>query len=218
MLYAYNENFILPFSHDEVVHLKRSMLDKMPGDTWRKAANLRALYGYMYGHPGKKLLFQGQEFGQWTEWSENTGLPWDAVGHMPHAGILRFVRDLNALYRREPPLHELDFDPAGFQWIDCNDNENSVFSFIRRSRAASDLMVVVVNFTPVPREGYRIGVPKPGTYGEVLNSDAEAYGGGNTGNAGAVATEAIPSHGHEQSLRLFLPPLGCLFLKWHGGE
>jgi 1,4-alpha-glucan branching enzyme len=137
---------------------------------------------------------------------------------MPHAGILRFVRDLNALYRREPPLHELDFDPAGFQWIDCNDNENSVFSFIRRSRAASDLMVVVVNFTPVPREGYRIGVPKPGTYGEVLNSDAEAYGGGNTGNAGAVATEAIPSHGHEQSLRLFLPPLGCLFLKWHGGE
>jgi 1,4-alpha-glucan branching enzyme len=218
MLYAYNENFILPFSHDEVVHLKRSMLDKMPGDVWRKAANLRALYGYMYGHPGKKLLFQGQEFGQWTEWSENEGLPWDGAATMPHLGIQRFVRDLNALYRREPPLHELDFEPGGFAWIDCNDNENSVFSFVRRSRAAADLIVVVVNYTPVAREGYRIGVPQPGTYAEVLNSDAAAYGGSNVGNAGAVVTEAVPSHGHGQSLRLVLPPLGCLFLKWQDAE
>jgi 1,4-alpha-glucan branching enzyme len=190
----------------------------MPGDVWRKAANLRALYGYMYGHPGKKLLFQGQEFGQWTEWNENEGLPWDGTATMPHLGIQRFVRDLNTLYRREPPLHELDFDPAGFAWIDCNDNENSVFSFVRRSRAAADLIVVVVNVTPVAREGYRIGVPQPGTYAEVLNSDAAAYGGSNVGNAGAVVTEAVPSHGHGQSLRLVLPPLGCLFLKWQDAE
>jgi len=216
MLYAYNENFILPFSHDEVVHLKRSMLDKMPGDTWQKAANLRALYGYMYAHPGKKLLFMGGEFGQWTEWNEVTSLPWDVLGHPPHGGIQRFVRDLNATYRREPPLHQVDFDPSGFQWIDCNDNENSVFTLIRRSRDARDIIIVVLNFTPVPREGYRVGVPLAGTYRELLNSDAEIYGGGNLGNAGAVETEGIQCHGQRQSLRLLLPPLSCLMLKWQG--
>ena len=214
MLYAWNENFILPFSHDEVVHLKRSMLDKMPGDTWQKAANLRTLYGYMYAHPGKKLMFMGGEFGQWTEWSESASLPWDIVEHFPHQGLQRFVRDLHALYRREPPLHEVDFDPAGFHWIDCNDNENSVFSFFRRARSPHDIVVVVLNFTPVPREGYRIGVPFEGTYLELLNSDAEVYGGSNMGNGGAVTTEPVSAHGHAQSLRLVLPPLSCLYLKW----
>jgi 1,4-alpha-glucan branching enzyme len=214
MLYAYSENFILPFSHDEVVHGKRSMISKMPGDDWQKAATLRTLYAYMYAHPGKKLLFMGNEFGQWREWNENEGLPWEHVGAFPHAGIQRFVRDLNEVYRREPPLHELDHDPAGFEWIDCNDNENSVFSFVRRGRSAADAVVVVVNFTPVPRMGYRIGVPAAGIYRELLNSDAEIYGGTNTGNAGAVESEPVPSHGHAQSLRLVLPPLGSLYLKW----
>jgi 1,4-alpha-glucan branching enzyme len=218
MLYAYTENFMLPFSHDEVVHGKGSMVGKMPGDMWQRFANLRALYGYMYGHPGKKLLFQGQEFGQWTEWSENAGLPWDALDHMPHLGLLRFVRDLNALYRREPPLHVLDFEPAGFEWIDCNDNENSVFSFFRRARDPRDVIVVVLNFTPVLRHGYRIGVPFPGQYREILNSDAEIYGGSNAGNAGAVVAEPVQAHGHAQSLRLVLPPLGCVMFKPEGGR
>jgi 1,4-alpha-glucan branching enzyme len=213
MLYAYNENFILPFSHDEVVHLKRSMLDKMPGDSWQKAANLRALYGYMYAHPGKKLLFMGGEFGQWTEWSENESLPWFLIDEPPHRGIRRFVTDLNALYRREPSLHEVDYDPSGFQWIDCNDNENSVFSFFRRARDANDVVIVVLNFTPVPRYGYRIGVPFPGVYREILNSDAEIYGGSNMGNAGAVTAEPVQAHGFAQSLRLVLPPLGCVMFK-----
>jgi len=214
MLYAYSENFILPFSHDEVVHGKRSMISKMPGDDWQKAATLRTLYAYMYAHPGKKLLFMGNEFGHWREWNENEALPWEHVGAFPHAGIQRFVRDLNEVYRREPPLHELDHDPAGFAWIDCNDNENSVFSFVRRSRSAAEALVAVVNFTPVPRMGYRIGVPAPGVYRELLNSDAEIYGGTNVGNAGAVETEAVPAHGYPQSLRLVLPPLGALYLKW----
>jgi 1,4-alpha-glucan branching enzyme len=214
MLYAYSENFILPFSHDEVVHGKRSMISKMPGDDWQKAATLRTLYAYMYAHPGKKLLFMGSEFGHWREWNENEALPWEHVDAFPHAGIRRFVRDLNDIYRREPPLHELDHDPAGFAWIDCNDNENSVFSFVRRGRSPADALVVVVNFTPVPRMGYRIGVPAPGVYRELLNSDAEIYGGTNTGNAGIVSTEPVPAHGHPQSLRLVLPPLGSLYLKW----
>ena len=161
MLYAYNENYILPFSHDEVVHLKRSMLGKMPGDEWQKSANLRALYGYMYAHPGKKLLFMGGEFGMWEEWNSEVSLPWDQAADLPpYRGISRFVRDLNGVYRREPPLYELDYDPSGFSWIDCNDNENSVFSLLRRSRDGFDMIVVVVNFTPVPRQGYRIGVQK----------------------------------------------------------
>jgi 1,4-alpha-glucan branching enzyme len=213
MLYAWNENFILPFSHDEVVHLKGSMISKMPGDSWQKAANVRALYGYMFAHPGKKLLFMGQEFGQWYEWSERAGLPWEHVGAFPHAGLQQYVRDLNAVYARERALHEIDFEPRGFQWIDCNDNENSVFSFIRSGRAGADTIVVVVNFTPVPRGGYRIGVPSPGRWVELLNSDASVYGGSNVGNAGAVHTEAVPAHGHAQSLQLLLPPLSALYLK-----
>jgi 1,4-alpha-glucan branching enzyme len=214
MLYAWSENFILPFSHDEVVHGKGSMINKIPGDVWQKAATLRTLYAYHYAHPGKKLLFMGGEFGMWREWSEKQGLPWHITQEPPHATIRDFVRDLNALYRREPSLYELDFDPAGFQWIDANDNENSVFAFLRRARDPHDFLVCVLNFTPVPREGYRIGVPEPGLYRELLNSDAASYGGGNVGNQGAVTTEPLHAHGHAQSLRLTIPPLATLFLKW----
>ncbi len=217
MLYAWSENFVLPFSHDEVVHGKGSMINKIPGDTWQKAATLRTLYAYHYAHPGKKLLFMGSEFAMWREWSEQSGLPWDVLPHPPHAGIQRFVRDLNTIYRREPALHEMDFEPSGFQWIDANDNENSVFAFLRRGREADEFLVCALNFTPVPREGYRVGVPAAGLYEELLNSDAGIYGGGNLGNAGAVTTEPIPAHGHPQSLRLLIPPLGTLYLKWRRG-
>jgi 1,4-alpha-glucan branching enzyme len=217
MLYAWSENFILPFSHDEVVHGKGAMINKIPGDVWQKAATLRALYAYMYAHPGKKLLFMGSEFGMWREWNEKVGLPWWIASEPPHAGLQHFVRDLNHLYRREPSLHELDFDPAGFQWIDANDNENSVFTFMRRGKDHHDFTVVVMGFTPLPREGYRIGVPEPGLYLEVLNTDADAYGGSNVGNNGAVRTEPLPAHGYPQSLRLTVPPLGTLFLKWQRG-
>jgi 1,4-alpha-glucan branching enzyme len=213
MLYAYHENFVLPFSHDEVVHGKRSMLDKMPGDVWQKCANLRALYGYMFGHPGKKMLFMGSEFGQWREWSHDRSLDWHLLDEPHHAGIQRFVADLNRVYRQEPALYELDFDPVGFSWIDCNDNENSVVSFVRRAKDPDDFLVMVVNFTPVPRQDYRIGVPAPGGYAELLNSDAEVYGGSNVGNGGWVNTEPIESHGQPQSLSLTLPPLGFVLLK-----
>ena len=213
MLYAYNENFILPFSHDEVVHGKRSLIDKMPGDSWQKAANLRALYGYMFTHPGKKLLFQGCEFGQWREWNHAESLPWFLLDHTPHDGILRFVGDLAHLYRREPSLYQRDYDPSGFQWIDCNDNENSVITYIRRAANPDDFVVVLMNFTPVPRENYVVGVPAAGGYVEILNSDAATYGGGNLGNGGHVTTESVAAHGHAQSLRVKLPPLSCLILK-----
>jgi 1,4-alpha-glucan branching enzyme len=213
MLYAYNENFILPFSHDEVVHGKGSMIGKMPGDDWQKAANLRALYGYMYTHPGKKLLFMGNEIAQWREWNHDEGLPWDSVNQPPHIGTQRLVRDLNSLYRREPALHQLDYDPTGFEWIDCTDNENSVISFVRRARQAEETVVVVLNLTPVVREGYRLGVPAAGRWREIINTDAEVYGGTNAGNGGALETLAEPSHGHPQSIALTLPPLAALILK-----
>ncbi len=172
MLYAFNENFILPFSHDEVVHGKGSMFGKIPGDDWQKAATLRTLYGFMYAHPGKKLMFMGDEFGQKSEWDHDRSLDWDLVKEPLHAGLQRFVRDLNRIYAAEPALHEVDFDFSGFQWIDCNDSENSVVSFIRRSKSPGDFLVAVLNFTPVPREGYRIGVPDAGVYTELVNSDA----------------------------------------------
>jgi 1,4-alpha-glucan branching enzyme len=213
LLYAFNENFILPFSHDEVVHGKGSMLGKIPGDDWQKAATLRALYGFMYAHPGKKLMFMGAEFGQGREWDHDGSLDWHMLGYPLHAGLQRYVRDLNRVYATEPALYEVDFDAPGFQWIDCNDNENSVVSLIRRSKGGKEFVVAVMNFTPVPRDGYRIGVPEEGTYSELLNSDADLYGGGNVGNGGAVVAEAIPSHGHHHSLFLTLPPLGFLMLK-----
>jgi 1,4-alpha-glucan branching enzyme len=211
--YAFNENFILPFSHDEVVHGKGSMWGKVPGDEWQKAATLRTLYGYMYAHPGKKLMFMGCEFGQRREWNHDHSLDWHLLDNPLHAGLRRYVQDLNGLYTQERALHEVDFDHSGFQWIDANDNENSVISFMRRSRGGDDVLVCVMNFTPVPRDGYRIGVPFGGAYSELLNSDAAVYGGGNVGNAGVVFSEPIAAHGHADSLRLKLPPLGCLLLK-----
>ena len=213
LLYAFTENFILPFSHDEVVHGKRSLFGKIPGDDWQKAASLRALYGYMYAHPGKKLLFMGGEFGQGREWNYDTSLDWHLLNEPLHQGIRRFVQDLNAVYRSLPALHQCDFDAAGFQWIDCNDSDNSVVSLIRRASDPSDFVVAVLNFTPVPREGYVVGVPRAGGYTELLNSDSELYGGSNVGNGGIVFTQPSPAHGHADSLRLTLPPLGFLLFK-----
>jgi 1,4-alpha-glucan branching enzyme len=213
MLYAFTENFILPFSHDEVVHGKGSMLAKMPGDDWQKFATLRALYGYLYGHPGKKLMFMGAEFGQWREWNSDASLDWHLLGEAMHAALRRWVQDLNHTYQRERSLHEIDFDASGFRWIDCQDNENSVVSLIRRARDPHDFTVIVTNFTPVPRPGYRFGVPEWGWYRELLNSDSARYGGSNLGNAGGAHTEAIPAHGFDQSISLTVPPLGFLLLK-----
>jgi 1,4-alpha-glucan branching enzyme len=189
------------------------MMDKIPGDAWQKAATLRALYGFMYAHPGKKLLFMGSEFGQWAEWRQAASLDWHLSADPRHGGLRKFVGDLNRLYRSEPSLHEVDFEPAGFEWIDCNDHEASVISLIRRARNADDWVAVVLNWTPIIRYDYRIGVPDAGYYREILNSDAWPYGGGNVGNEGGADTEAIPAHGHAQSLRLTLPPLTALFLK-----
>jgi 1,4-alpha-glucan branching enzyme len=213
MLYAYNENFILPFSHDEVVHGKRSMLDKLPGDAWQRAATLRALYTFMYVHPGKKLLFMGGEFGQWREWTHEASLDWHLIDQEPHRGIARFVEDLNRLYVAEPALHQLDFEPGGFEWIDCNDYEDSVISLLRRGHDAREWVIAVLNWTPVVRQGYRVGVPEPGHYRELLNSDASWYGGSNVGNLGDVEAAPVPAHGRPYSLDLTLPPLGGIVLK-----
>ena len=213
LLYAFTENFVLVLSHDEVVHRKKALLDKMPGDTWQRFANLRALYGYLYGHPGKKMLFMGGEFGQWSEWSHDDSLPWHLCQHEPHLGLQRYVRDLNRLHRNEPSLHQADFDWTGFQWIDYNDGEQSAIAFMRKARDQANFVVCVCNFTPVPRHGYRIGVPAPGWYRELLNSDAAFYGGSNVGNWGGVQAEATPWHGLPYSLSLTLPPLAVLFLK-----
>ncbi|HKB10095.1 MAG TPA: 1,4-alpha-glucan branching protein GlgB [Vicinamibacterales bacterium] len=212
-LYMHTENFILPFSHDEVVHGKGSLLDKIPGDEWQKRASLRTLYGYMYGHPGKKLLFMGSEFGQWREWSHDRSLDWHLADEPTHAGLRSYIQALNWHYRCEPALYEADFDPAGFRWIDCNDNENSVLSIVRYAKSPDDFVVMIFNFTPVPRMEYRIGVPEPGWYAELLNSDADMFGGGDIGNGGGIATEPVAAHGFDQSLRLVVPPLGCLLLK-----
>jgi len=212
-LYMHTENFILPFSHDEVVHGKGSMIDKIPGDVWQKYATLRTLYGYMYGHPGKKLLFMGCEFAQWREWNHDRSLDWHLLDDPSHAAVRRFVQDLNWHYCAEPALHQADFDPEGFRWIDCNDNENSVVSIVRYAKNRRDFVVMVFNFTPVPRSEYRIGVPETGFYAELLNSDAAVYGGGNVGNGGGIQTEPVAAHGFDQSMRLTVPPLGCLMLK-----
>jgi 1,4-alpha-glucan branching enzyme len=213
MLYAFSENFVLPFSHDEVVHGKGALLDKIPGDVWQKHATLRTLYAYMWGHPGKKLLFMGSELGQWREWDHDGSVEWHLLDEPAHAALRRFVQALNWHYRAEPALHECDFTPAGFRWIDCNDNENSVVSFVRFARNPEDAVVLVFNFTPVPRTAYRIGVPAAGYYTELLNSDAAAFGGGNVGNAGGIASDPTPAHGFDDSIALTVPPLGCLLLK-----
>jgi len=212
-LYMHTENFILPFSHDEVVHGKGPMFDKMPGDAWQKLASLRVLYGFMYGHPGKKLLFMGNEFGQRHEWNHDRSLDWHLLDDPAHAALRRYVQALNWHYHAEPALHQADFDPAGFRWIDCNDNENSVVSILRFARDRADHVAMVFNFTPVVRAQYRIGVPGAGAYVELLNSDASEYGGSNVGNGGSVTAEPVPAHGFDYSLSLTIPPLGCLLLK-----
>jgi 1,4-alpha-glucan branching enzyme len=213
MLYNYTENFILPFSHDEVVHGKGPMLDKMPGDIWQKHATLRTLYGFMLGHPGKKLLFMGSEFAQSREWHHDRSLDWHLLDEPLHAGMKRYVQQLNAFLRSEPALYETDFEPGGFRWIDCNDNENSVVSLIRSARDPHDFVVMVFNFTPVPRHEYRVGVPAPGFYAELMNSDASIFGGHDVGNGGGVSSDPVGAHGFPHSIRLTLPPLGCLLLK-----
>jgi 1,4-alpha-glucan branching enzyme len=185
----------------------------MPGDAWQKLASLRVLYGFMYGHPGKKLLFMGNEFGQRHEWNHDRSLDWHLLDDPGHAALRRYVQALNWHYHAEPALHQADFDPAGFRWIDCNDNENSVVSILRFARDRADHIAMVFNFTPVVRSQYRIGVPDAGAYVELLNSDAAEYGGSNVGNGGSVAAEPVPAHGFDYSLRLTIPPLGCLLLK-----
>jgi len=212
LMYAFSESFVLPISHDEVVHGKGSMLNKMPGDDWQKMANLRVSLGFMWTHPGKKLLFMGSELGQWREWSEGRQLDWDLLEYPAHRGIQAWVRDLNHLYRREPALWRRDTSYEGFEWIDFHDVENSVLIY-RRIADPDDELVVLCNFTPLPRGGYRVGIPRGGRYRELLNSDAEVYGGSNVGNAGIVTTDEIASHGHPTSLVLVLPPLAVLVLK-----
>jgi 1,4-alpha-glucan branching enzyme len=215
MLYAFTENFTLPLSHDEVVYGKGSLLSKMPGDTWQKFANLRLLLGWMYAQPGKKLLFMGGELGQWNEWNHDTSLDWHLLHESSHRGIQRWVEDLNRLYAREPGLFELDHDPAGFQWLEARDSDQSTYSFLRRGRSGPDI-AVLANFTPVPRYAYRIGVPHPGFWQEILNSDAGDYGGSGQGNWGGVHAEPIASHGRPVSLTVTVPPLGMVFLRFSG--
>ncbi len=216
MLYAFTENFVLPLSHDEVVHGKGSLLGKMPGDDWQKFANLRLLLGYMSTQPGKKLLFMGNDIGQWSEWNHDESLDWHLLQYAPHQGLQRWVRDLNLAYRREPALHELDCEPGGFEWIDCNDADTSVLSFLRHAKASEDTLLIACNFTPVPRRDYVLGVPAAGYWREVLNSDSEFYGGGDLGNSGGITAEPVPAHGRSHSLKVLLPPLALVVFRKPG--
>lgn len=213
LLYAFHENFILVLSHDEVVHGKRSLLDKMPGDFWQKFANLRTLLAFMFGHPGKKLLFMGAEIGQWQEWQENKSLDWHLLDYEPHQGLQRLVSDLNRLLQTEPALHSLDFDYRGFEWIDFQDSDHSVIAFLRKTDHADDTLLFVCNFTPHYHESYRIGAPVAGFYEEVFNSDSAYYWGSNKGNHGGIHSEPVPWHGRSDSLNLQLPPLATVVLK-----
>lgn len=211
--YAFFENFVLPLSHDEVVHGKGSLIGKMPGDDWQKFANLRLLFGYMYAHPGKKLIFMGGDIAQWNEWYHDQSLDWHLLEYAPHNGVQDWVRDLNHMYKSEPALHERDFVQSGFQWVDFHDWESSVISFLRRGEQAQDLVLVVCNFTPVVRSNYLVGVPCGGWWREVLNSDASTYGGSGVGNMGRVEAAPVAAHGRFHSLVLTLPPLSVLFFK-----
>ncbi len=213
MLYAFHENFILPLSHDEVVHGKKALLAKMPGDSWQKFSTLRLTYGFMMAHPGKKLLFMGGEFGQWSEWNSETSLDWHLNDYPPHQGLQRWVRDLNLLYKREPALFEVDFHHSGFEWIDCSDNDNSIVSFLRWAKEYRQFVIAVCNFTPVIRHDYRLGVPFCAHYVELLNSDAEIYGGSNQGNLGGRHSDDIPWMGRPHSISITLPPLSVLYFK-----
>ena len=212
-LYSFHENFVLPLSHDEVVHGKGSLVGKMPGDEWQRFANLRLLFGYMFAQSGKKLLFMGDEFGQVREWAHDTSLEWHVLQYPLHRGVRHWMEQLNRLYRSEPALHELDNDPAGFEWVDCNDHATSVLSMLRKGSSSQDVVLAVCNFTPVPRIGYKVGVPSGGFWRELLNSDAKEYGGSGMGNMGGCEAKAEPAHGRPYSLTLTLPPLGALFLK-----
>jgi 1,4-alpha-glucan branching enzyme len=213
MLYAFNENFVLPLSHDEAVHGKGSLVGKMPGDEWQRFANLRLLLGYMWSQPGKKLLFMGSEFGQVGEWNHDTSLDWHVLQYPNHEGVRRYVEDLNKLYRATPALHQVDFDPRGFQWISAGDADTSVLGYLRRGKEDEDVVVVVANFTPVPRHNYRVGVPRGGHWDEVLNSDARLYWGSGQGNMGGVEAAAAPSHGFPFSLPVTAPPLAIVFFR-----
>jgi 1,4-alpha-glucan branching enzyme len=219
MIYAFTENFILPLSHDEVVHGKGSLLGKMPGDYWQKFANLRLLFAYMWAQPGKKMLFMGGEFGQWSEWNHDGSLDWDLLGYDSHAQVRMLIGALNHLYRSERALHECDAMASGFEWIDCHDSENNVISFQRKGNRLEETILIVCNFSPVPRYNYRAGVPIKGLWRELLNTDATQFGGSGQGNFGGVSTVPIPLHGRMHSLTLTLPPLGAVFLRWeNSGE
>ena len=215
-LYAFTENYVLPLSHDEVVHGKGSLLGAMPGDDWQKHANLRLLYGYQFAQPGKKLLFMGDELGQWREWSHERSLDWHLLDHAPHAGLLRFVSDLNRIYREEPALHELDADPSGFEWVHADDATGSTLSFLRRSKAGGAVLAVC-NFTPVPRHDLLLGVPAAGIWREILNSDAAIYGGSGTGNLGEVEARPVPWGGQTHSVSISAPPLAVVLLRHEDG-
>jgi 1,4-alpha-glucan branching enzyme len=218
LLYAFQENFILPLSHDEVVHGKGSLLGKMPGDDWQKFANLRVLFGYMYAQAAKKLLFMGGEIGQRAEWNHEGSLEWNLLQYDPHSGLQRWVKDLNRFYREEPAMYELDFDPAGFEWVDCDDSEGSTLSLLRKGKSPEDQILVVLNFTPVPRHNYRVGVPRGGFWKEALNSDAWIYWGSGQGNLGGVEAAPFSLHGRPWMLTLTLPPLAVVFLKPQEGR
>jgi 1,4-alpha-glucan branching enzyme len=213
ILYAFTENFMLSLSHDEVVHGKGSLLDKMPGDDWQKFANMRLLLGYMYTHPGKKLLFMGAEIGQWSEWDHEKSLDWHLLQYPSHWSLQTWMKHLNILYRGEPALYELDFVNEGFAWGDISDWEQSVVSFFRKGRSPGDTLLIVCNFTPVPRHHYRVGVPSSGRWREVLNSDSKEYGGSGQGNFGGVGSMPAPMHGKYHSLTITLPPLGVVVFK-----
>ncbi len=213
MIYAFTENYVMPLSHDEVVHGKGSLMGRMPGDYWQRFANVRILLANLYTQPGKKLLFMGNELGQWKEWSHDQELDWSLLSYPLHKGIQRWVQDLNRLYRQHPAMHELDNHPDGFEWIDCLDNENSVISFLRKAKTTTEFILVAFNHTPVPRYNYRIGVPREGHWDELLNSDADIYGGSGCGNYGGCAAEDIPNHHHPYSINVTLPPLGCVVFR-----
>jgi 1,4-alpha-glucan branching enzyme len=213
MLYAFNENFVLPLSHDEVVYGKGSLLGKMPGDDWQKFANLRLLLGYMYSQPGKKLLFMGGELGIWSEWQHDGSLDWHFLEYQRHAEVQKWVKALNQLYRREPALYEMDCEPGGFEWVDANDALQSVISFVRKGRSTDDVTLIVCNFTPTTHQKYRVGVPRGGFWKELLNSDSREYGGSGQGTLKSLRASRKPAHGRPYSLEITLPPLAVVCFK-----
>jgi 1,4-alpha-glucan branching enzyme len=213
MVYAFSENFILPISHDEVVYGKRALLDKMPGDEWQRFANARAFLGYMWAHPGKKLVFMGSEFGQTSEWNADGQVEWWLLQFDVHKKLQLYCKRLNELYRSEPALYQVDFHWEGFEWIDFHDMHNSVIAFIRKAKDHSDYLIFICNFTPQPHPAYRLGLPELIEYREIFNSDSELFGGSNMGNGGRVIAEAVPSHGREASAQVVIPPLGIVALK-----